>query len=223
VSTATELGAKDETIKSLQSQLAKLAAELAASKGQGEASRQEADATIRSLHSQLAKLAAESAASKGQEEASRQEADDLRSRVATAQAEATKANKGLEALKTEARAQAQTHARAHAQALEAHAEIVRKMKQDNTELNQQVFALRQDKAALESQVAHLRPLATKAVRKVASLSRETKKLKKEKESFLREKLILQQVEASVRLFLVLLLVLFWGYCCFGVIVIFGVI
>jgi hypothetical protein len=153
------------------------------------------------------------AASKGQEEASRQEADDLRSRVATAQAEATKANKGLEALKTEARAQAQTHARAHAQALEAHAEIVRKMKQDNTELNQQVFALRQDKAALESQVAHLRPLATKAVRKVASLSRETKKLKKEKESFLREKLILQQVEASVRLFLVL----FW--CCFGVIVV----
>jgi chromosome segregation ATPase len=184
---ATELGAKDETIKSLQSQLAKLAAGLAASKGQ--------------------------------EEASRQEADDLRSRVATAQAEATKAKKGLEALKTEARAQAQTHARAHAQALEAHAEIVRKMKQDNTELNQQVFALRQDKATLESQVAHLRPLATSVVRKVASLSRETKKLMKEKEN-------LPEGEAN-RSFgtfifgVVLVLLLFW--CCFGVIVIFGVI
>jgi chromosome segregation ATPase len=185
---ATELGAKDETIKSLQSQLAKLAA-----------------------------------ASKEQGEASRQEANDLRSRVATAQAEATKAKKGLEALKNEARVQAQTHARAHARALKAHAEVVRKIKHDNTALKEQMFALRQDNAALESQVAHLRPLATKAVRKVASLSRETKKLKKEKESFLREKLILQQVEASVRLFLVLLLVLFWGYCCFGVIVIFGVI
>jgi small-conductance mechanosensitive channel len=134
-----------------------------------------------------------------------------RDRVATAQAEATKANKGLEALKNEARAQAQTHARAHAQALEAHAEIVRKMQQDNTALKEQVFALRQDKATLESQVAHLRPLATKAVRKAASLSREKKKLMKEKESFLREKLI----GASVRLFLVLL-VLFWCYCYFGV-------
>jgi hypothetical protein len=170
------------------------------------------------------------AASKGQEEASRQEADDLRSRVATAQAEATKANKGLEALKTEARAQAQTHARAHAQALEAHAEIVRKMQQDNTALEQQVFALRQDKAALESQVAHLRPLATSVVRKVASLSREKKKPMKEKDHLLREKLILQ-VGASVRLFLVLLvlfwccfgvivvLVLFWGYCYFGVVLV----
>jgi septal ring factor EnvC (AmiA/AmiB activator) len=120
-----------------------------------------------------------------------------RDRVATAQAEATKANKGLEALKNEARAQAQTHARAHAQALEAHAEIVRKMQQDNTALKEQVFALRQDKATLESQVAHLRPLATKAVRKAASLSRETKKLMKEKESFLREKLILQVELRSV--------------------------
>jgi hypothetical protein len=105
-----------------------------------------------------------------------------RDRVATAQAEATKANKGLEALKNEARAQAQTHARAHAQALEAHAEVVRKIKHDNTALKQQVFALRQDKATLESQVAHLRPLATKAVRKAASLSREKKKLMKEKET-----------------------------------------
>jgi chromosome segregation ATPase len=109
-----------------------------------------------------------------------------RDRVATAQAEATKANKGLEALKNEARAQAQTHARAHAQALEAHAEVVRKIKHDNTALKQQVFALRQDKATLESQVAHLRPLATSVVRKVASLSREKKKLMKEKDNLLGE-------------------------------------
>jgi chromosome segregation ATPase len=193
VSTATELGAKDETIKSLQSQLAKLAA-----------------------------------ASKEQGEASRQEADDLRSRVATAQAEATKAKKGLEALKNEARVQAQTHARAHARALKAHAEVVRKIKHDNTALKQQVLALRQDKATLESQVAHLRPLATKAVRKAASLSKEKKKLMKEKDSLLREKLILQQVGASVRLFLelfwccfgvIVALVLFWCYCCFGVVLV----
>jgi chromosome segregation ATPase len=211
---ATKLRVKDEAIKSLQLHITKLAAELAASKEQREAYRQKADAVIVSL----------------------------RSRNATAQAKAAKANKRLEAHKT---------ARAQAQALEAHTEVVHNVEQDKTALarkvarlqplsstaeflskralelqqdnsaleseitclrlmvsdaaslnltlNEQVLALRQDKITLESQVAHLRPLATKARRKVASLSREMKKLMKEKESFLREKLILQ-VGVSVCLF-----------------------